>query len=530
MNDLRHYAGELEQMQSLPLEIKIRMTKMRIQQWVYAFSGEAYISFSGGKDSTVLLNIAREVFPNLPAVFCDTGLEYPEIREFVKRFENVVWLKPQMNFRQVIQKYGYPLISKSVANTLRGGHEPGSYRWKKLHGEVFLKNGKPSKFNCVKWQFLLDAPFKVSEQCCDVMKKRPFHKYQKETGQMPIVATMADESMMRKNSWMKYGCNAFDRASGPQSRPMSFWTERDVLEYLIKYDVPYASVYRYIYQNDMLIADVEAGEHENYFMVEEEGQEPKGFNWTRIPLIPFKYNKQEIPLIRRVKTLQDGINVMLSDFENNMQEDARNTILVLKNYDGENLGEFRHNLSTYGAVKVREDGGVETLQVEINAENYKGILELLKKSLIENARGYDAKDDRLSGNPNQMNIQSMYSDIDLDANGMETEFQAAFEELLWFINQDFSNRGLGDYEGAELQIVFNRDILINETESIENCAKSVGILSTETIVEQHPWVTDVEVELARLRKEKDEAMEQAQEYAGAFQTGNQNKGDDGEGE
>lgn len=143
---------------------------------------------------------------------------------------------------------------------------------------------------------------------------------------------------------------------------------------------------------------------------------------------------------------------------------------------------------------------------------------------------YDAKDDRLSGNPNQMNIQSMYSDIDLDANGMETEFQAAFEELLWFINQDFSNRGLGDYEGAELQIVFNRDILINETESIENCSKSVGILSTETIVEQHPWVTDVEVELARLRKEKDEAMEQAQEYAGAFQTGNQNKGDNGEGE
>lgn len=289
-------------------------------------------------------------------------------------------------------------------------------------------------------------------------------------------------------------------------------------------------LWRYIYQNDMLTPDVDAGEHENYFMVEEEGQEPKGFNWTRIPLVPFKYNKQEIPLIRRVKTLQDGINTMISDFENNMQEDARNTILVLKNYDGENLGEFRHNLSTYGAVKVREDGGVETLQVEINAENYKGILELLKKSLIENARGYDAKDDRLSGNPNQMNIQSMYSDIDLDANGMETEFQAAFEELLWFINQDFSNRGLGDYEGAELQIVFNRDILINETESIENCSKSVGILSTETIVEQHPWVTDVEVELARLRKEKEEAMEQAQEYAGAFQTGNSNQGDNGGGE
>ena len=283
-------------------------------------------------------------------------------------------------------------------------------------------------------------------------------------------------------------------------------------------------LWRYIYQNDMLTPDVDAGEHENYFAVVDGEGSVEEYNWTEIPLIPFKYNKQELPLINRVKTLQDGINTMLSDFENNMQEDARNTILILKNYDGQDLGEFRRNLSTFGAVKVRDDGGVETLQVEINAENYKSVLDLLKKSLIENARGYDAKDDRLSGNPNQMNIQSMYSDIDLDANGMETEFQAAFEQLLWFINQDFSNRGLGDFENEEIQIIFDRDILINESEAIENCSKSVGILSDETIVEQHPWTKDVEMELARLKKEKEEAMEQAQEYSGAFRTGtNQNK-------
>lgn len=154
---------------------------------------------------------------------------------------------------------------------------------------------------------------------------------------------------------------------------------------------------------------------------------------------------------------------------------------------------------------------------------------MFKKALIENARGYDAKDDRLSGNPNQMNIQSMYSDIDLDANGMETEFQAAFEELLWFINNHFSNTGVGNFTD-DVAIVFNRDILINESESIENCSKSVGILSNETIVEQHPWVTDVEAEMARLQKEKEEAMAQAQEYAGAFQTGNPNQGDNGGGE
>lgn len=271
-------------------------------------------------------------------------------------------------------------------------------------------------------------------------------------------------------------------------------------------------LWRYVYQNDILIPDTELGEHDDYFSVSE-GEETTTLNWDKIPLIPFKYNKREIPLLNRVKCLQDAINVMLSDFENNMQEDARNTILVIENYDGENLGEFRHNLSTYGAVKVRENGKVTTLTVEVNVENYKGILELLKKSLINNARGYDAKDDRLSGNPNQMNIQSMYSDIDLDANGMETEFQAAFEELLWFINQDFANRGMGDFENEEITVIFNRDILINESEAIDNCSKSVGILSDETIVEQHPWTTDVEAELERRKKEKEEAM---QDYMGAF--------------
>lgn len=269
---------------------------------------------------------------------------------------------------------------------------------------------------------------------------------------------------------------------------------------------------RYLFQNGVLIPDVERGERAAYFVVETAGQEPQGFNWTKIPLIPFKYNKQEIPLLERVKTLQDGINTMLSDFENHMQEDARNTILVLKNYDGENLGEFRQNLSAYGAVKVRDDGGVETLSVEVNAENYKSILALLRKSLIENARGYDGKDERLGGNPNQMNIQSMYSDIDLDANGMETELQAALEELLWFVNHDFANRGLGDFTDTAVQLVFNRDMLINESESIENCAKSVGLLSNETLVEQHPWVNDVELELSRLQAER----EQGNDYIGAF--------------
>src|SRR5699024_9118825 len=117
-------------------------------------------------------------------------------------------------------------------------------------------------------------------------------------------------------------------------------------------------------------------------------------------------------LLRRVKCLQDALNLMLSNFVNSMEEDVRNTVLVIHNYDGEDLGEFRRNLATYGAIKVRSydgrDGSVETLEIAVNAENFKTVLDLLKNAIIENARGFDAKDERLNGSPNQLNIQSMY--------------------------------------------------------------------------------------------------------------------------
>lgn len=296
-------------------------------------------------------------------------------------------------------------------------------------------------------------------------------------------------------------------------------------------------IHRYVLDGNTLIEDVSS---ENEFSdscyvttVDEDGA-VRGFNWTKVPLIPLKYNETETPLIKKVKSLQDGINIMLSDFENNMQEDARNTILVLKNYDGTDLGEFRKNLSTFGAIKVRYDGeakgGVETLEITVNADNYKAILEIFKKSLIENAMGYDAKDDRLSGSPNQMNIQSMYSDIDLDANDMETELQAAFEEIIWFVNAHLANTGKGNFENEQVTVIFNRDILINETEAITNCRNSVGILSDETIVGQHPWIDDPQQELERLKKQKEEEQAEFEQQQGYNPFGQQSGDSPSQGE
>lgn len=261
----RHSAHDLAQMQSVPLEGKILMTKERIRQWYEYWDGQVYVSFSGGKDSTVLKHIVDSMYSDIPSMFVNTGLEYPEIQKFVKdikvgKYEcfnsDVDIVRPEMRFDEVIKKYGYPVISKAVANTVRFARKnvaegKDTLRVRQLRGSELKDNGKPSQFNKAKWAFLLDAPFDVSEQCCDVMKKNPANKYAKETGRKPILAMMASESAKRKIEWLRTGCNAFEKAK-PQSQPMAFWTEQDVLEYLVKFDVPYASVYGSIQEEDEL--------------------------------------------------------------------------------------------------------------------------------------------------------------------------------------------------------------------------------------------------------------------------------------
>ena len=244
----KYTVEDLKIMQSWSLQRKIQVTQTRIIEWYEKNNGKVYVSFSGGKDSTVLLDLARRIYPDIPAVFIDTGLEYPELREFVKSIPNVTWLKPEMNFRKVIETYGYPLISKEVAkriceyhNAEKNNNIENCLAYQEFNG--IRKSPKGSScYNKSKWKFLLNAPFLISYKCCDIMKKKPAKKYEKATDSRAILGTMACEGRARQSTWLKHGCNAFD-STRPISQPMSFWTEQDVLEYLSLTEIPYASVY-----------------------------------------------------------------------------------------------------------------------------------------------------------------------------------------------------------------------------------------------------------------------------------------------
>lgn len=291
----RHTITDLYQMQSLPLDDKVQMTKRRIDDWVNQFGEDGvYVSFSGGKDSTVLAHIVRVVcgYRNIPLVFVDVPTQYPELKQFAMTFDNLEILKPKISFAEVCSKYGFPLFSKETSECISDSRKyiailtekkkdgksiiPFAYRIADLIGidrrkdkeniaYLNLRTGNiPSEilrapvrvkqlfglkcddfgpmYDKSRYLFMLNAPFDVSNKCCRVMKKNPAHTYELQTGRKPIIATMAYESNLRKSNWIKHGCNSFE-SKNPKSNPMSFWTEQDVLLYIKENNLPICSVY-----------------------------------------------------------------------------------------------------------------------------------------------------------------------------------------------------------------------------------------------------------------------------------------------
>lgn len=281
-----------------------------------------------------------------------------------------------------------------------------------------------------------------------------------------------------------------------------YWTDEGVTYYTV--------------ENGRLLLDVEkeSGAHFNKI----QNEKAQGMNFTRVPFIYFRYNEEEQPLLKFVKALIDDYDLLSSDDSNNIL-DSPNAAIILKGYDGENLGEFRRNLATYKAIKIDGDaenhGGVETLAVPINTAEVKTHLEQVRKDLYETGRGVDTQTTEL-GNATGVALKFIYADLDLDCSGLETEFQSAFELMRFFIDTYLQLTGQGNFFDETVDFILNRDIIINETEAITNCKNSTGIISEQTIIANHPFVKDVDAELELVQKEREASQQQLNDYTASF--------------
>lgn len=246
--DLKLQDWQFSQRKNLPYYGKIQLTQNRILEWYDFYEGDVYVSFSGGLDSTVLVDLVRKTVGDIPLVFVNTGLEYKEIVRFVSNYDHLTVLRPELSFREVLKKYGYPLISKETAGKirkLRHGDLSERYRNYLLHGDERGSFGKLPE----KWKFLIDAPFDTSEKCCYVLKEEPLVKYGKKTGRVPYIGITQDEGFRRQREYNRTGCNVYD-SKQPKSQPLGFWTRQDILRYCLENDLPVCSVYGKIFCKD----------------------------------------------------------------------------------------------------------------------------------------------------------------------------------------------------------------------------------------------------------------------------------------
>ena len=383
-----------------------------------------------------------------------------------------------------------------------------------------------AKFVDQKKNYVLGQPITISaedEEYVNKLKKvfnKKFHKILKDLGENCMNGGIAWMSPYIHNGNIRFRCF-------PASEILPFWSDNAHTELVMAVRLyteekpnartPGDVVHKvelytkdgidyFIWENFRLYPDTER-KHANYLTVTTAEGETSEHNWERIPLVPFKLNSKEIPLIKRIKSLQDGINFLVSSHLDRTHEDAHNTILVLENYDGQDLGEFRRNLAQYGAVKVRAvegaRGDLRTLLVEVNPENFEKVLYTLRKALKDNIKGYDFSElNNAAADPNQMNIKSILSDVDIDANDMETEYQAAFEDLLWFVN-----RHLGMSDDPEVEIIFNRDGIINEIEVVQMLVACGVKIPNEILLRQVPFIDDVEEAKDLLKQEEKEMID-----------------------
>lgn len=266
------------------------------------------------------------------------------------------------------------------------------------------------------------------------------------------------------------------------------------------------SVTYYILEGKMLIYNYERN-NDNNGPIAHYKKGDRWLAWGKVPFIAFKNNRIELPDIKFVKSLIDNYDLSRSEAANYVEE-VKNLIFILKGYGGEDISEFMKRLNEDRAIPIDDpaDGGVDTITPTMDITALREHYEQLKRDIIEDGQSINKELDKFGSAPSGVALKFMYAGLDLKCNSLETEFKMGFENLLYFINIYLSENGLGSYKNINLDIIFNRDMEINESEVIENCQKSKGVVSDDTIMANHPWVKDIEVEKELLDKQRQESL------------------------
>lgn len=223
--------------------------------------------------------------------------------------------------------------------------------------------------------------------------------------------------------------------------------------------------------------------------------------WGKVPFIPFKNNDYELPDLQFIKTLIDGYDKSRSDVAN-MFDDVKSTVYALKGYGGQDLSQFMKELNYYRAISLDDDGEASTLNANTDVTSIKEDFDTLRKDIYDFGMAVDKNSDRFGNSPSGIALKFIYSGLDLKCNRMENAFRLGFEMLMWFVNEFMLIKHMGGNHEYEVSIMFNRDIAINESQAILDCQNSKGVISDETIILNHPWTTDVEVELDRMKEKQ----------------------------
>lgn len=238
----------LQERQKWSLNRKIDHSLGVIEQFYQTLNGRVYVAFSGGKDSTVLYWLARKIYPDIKAVFCNTRNELPEIVKFVLNMKadekyNIEIIVPKLKPHEIASQFGFPLVSKKTSDLIYYyRNKPGTVKAQQAMQDKRTKADRVAP----KYRYLLDAPYECSALCCDYLKKQPMHEYDLNNKVSPILGTMACESRLRFSAYIKAGqCNTFNNRDKrkQKSRPLSIWMEDDIWECIRKYNIPICDIY-----------------------------------------------------------------------------------------------------------------------------------------------------------------------------------------------------------------------------------------------------------------------------------------------